>query len=182
MFGDPRIYLSKKQPYQIVSDRIAENGKRVIVGDSEKNELLAVKIDNAAAYHFIRIKGLSSLSENDIFYNNKVQTLDLGTDKYLLFLHKGGSFQIELSPSIPFGWVLTDALSDALDYAWIALWVNVYADGNPSIYVVSIPIFTFLLLFKIFKHKKSFHQYQKHLCRCFFSRSFSIGLFLTPRG
>ncbi|MBN1873308.1 MAG: hypothetical protein JXA33_03690 [Anaerolineae bacterium] len=174
MLGDPRIYLSKTQPYQIVSDQIVKNGKRVIVGHSDKNDVLAVKIDNAAGYHFLSIKELTSLSENDIFYNNKVQTLDLGADKYILMLHKGGDFQIELSPNTPFGWVLVDAIVDALDYSWVALWVNVYADSNPYIYIVSIPIFMSILLFKIFKQRKSIKEYQKILVIAFFLALFRL--------
>lgn len=177
MFGDPRIHLSQNQPYQIVSDQIVKNGKRVIVGYSDQNDILAIKIDNAANYSFLSIKGLTSLSENDIFYNSKVQTLDLGADKYLLVLLKGGSFQIELSPDTPFGWVPADALIDALDYSWVALWVNVYADSNPYVYAVSIPIFISILLFKILKQKRSIKKYQKLLLIAFLLALFRLAYY-----
>lgn len=161
MLGDPRIYLSKDQPYQIISDTIKENGKRVIEAESGVKGVLAIKIDKAAEYDFLKIKGLTSISENDLFYNNKIQTLNLGTDKYILYLHQGGNFQIELSKRAPFGWIVTDGFIDALDYSWVVLWVNVYADDNPYIYVISLPIFIGILLFKIFKRKKLLKDYRK---------------------
>jgi hypothetical protein len=175
MFGDPRIHLSKERPYQIISDQITENGKRVIEGYSDKTGVLAVKIANAADYHFLSVKGLTSLSENDVFYNSRVQTLHLGTDKYLLMLHRGGSFQIELSPQIPFGWVFADAFMDALDYSWVVLWVNTYADSNPDIYILSIPIFIGILLFKTFIQKKPLKDYQKILIIAFLLALFRLG-------
>ena len=175
MFGDPRIHLSKDRPYQIISDQIAKNGKRLIEGYSEKTGVLAVKIDNATDYDFLSVKGLTSLSEKDIFHNRLVQTLDLGTDKYLLMLHRGGNFQIELSRQIPFGWVFADALVDALDYSWVVLWVNVYADANPDIYILSLPIFVGILLFKTFLQKKSLRDYQKILIFAFLLALFRLG-------
>lgn len=177
MFGDPRIHLSQKQPYQIVSDQIVKNGKRVVVGYSDQNGILAVKINNAADYDFLSIQGLTSLSDKDIFYNSKIQTLDLGADKYILILHKGGSFQIELSSRAPFGWVLADALIDALDYSWVVLWLNVYADANPYIYAGSTFLFVSVLLFKIFK-QKNIKEYQKIFVVAFFIALFRLAYYL----
>ena len=162
MLGDPRIHLSKNQPYQILSDQIDETGKRVIVGHSDRHAILSVKIDNAADYNFLSIKGLTSLSEDDAFYNNKAQTLNLGADKYLLFLHHGGNFQIELSSTPPFGRVVTGALIDALDYSWVAFWTGPHTyQSNSYIYIASIPILIGILLFKTFKRNKVFKDYQK---------------------
>lgn len=178
MFGDPRIHLSENQPYQIISDQIVENGKRVIVGNSDQNDILAIKIDDAANYTFLSIKGVTSLSESDVFYNSRVQTLNLGADKYLLAMHKGGSFQIELSHTTPFGWVPADALIDAIDYSWVALWLNVYADSNPYIYALSIPIFISILLFKTLKQKKYIKEYQKILLIAFLLALFRLVYYL----
>lgn len=160
MLGDPRIYLMNDQPYQIISDTKNENGKRIIDGVSDEDGFLAVKIDNGAEYNFLTIQGLTSASENDIFYNNKLQTLNLGADKYILFFHKGGKFQIELSPKAPVGWLLTDTLSDAFDYSWVVLWLNVQVTDSPFIYTVSLLIFITILLFKLIKRKKSIKDYK----------------------
>lgn len=47
MFGDPRIYLSKDQPYQIITDQTDKNGTRLIDGYSDTNGMLAIKADIA---------------------------------------------------------------------------------------------------------------------------------------
>lgn len=161
MLGDPRIYLSKDQPYRVIADTVAENGPRIITGESDKNGILAVKIDGGAEYEFLSVKGLTSVSEKDIFYNNKLQTLNLGRDKYVLFLHNGGHFEIELLKYASVGWSLTDALTDAFDFSWVVLWLSTYADSNPHIYIISLPVFIGILLFKVFKRKKSIKDYGK---------------------
>ncbi len=159
MFGDPRIHMLAERPYQILSDQTAADGSRVIQGYSDTDGVLAVKIDGAAGFPFVTVAGQTALSENDLFYNSRAQTLNLGPDKYLLLLHPGGSFQIELSPQIPWGWVPADTVLDALDYAWVVLWTNVYADSNPYIYALSIPLFIGLLLFKTVRQKQPAREY-----------------------
>ncbi len=123
MLGDPRIYLSENQPYEIYADTISASNERVISGSSQEQGVLSVKIENGAGYDFIKIENLDSASSLDVFYNNKIQFLDLGQDKYILFLHPGGDFTISLSQNPPFLWLLADTLLDALDYSWVALGV-----------------------------------------------------------
>ena len=178
MLGDPRIYLSKSQPYQILSDQIDQAGKRVIVGYSDKHAILSVKIDNGSEYNFLSISGLASLSEDNIFYNSKVQTLDLGLDKYILFLHQGGDFQIELSTHPPFGRVLAGEFVDALDYSWVAFWGGPFAYMNLYIYAAAIPAFVGILLFTIFKRKKVFAEYKNILIFAFLLALFRLAYYL----
>ena len=160
MLGDPRISLSKDQPYRIVSETMTAGGKRVVEGASDVRGILAVKLDRAEQYDFLKITGLTSASENDLFYNSKVQTMNLGADKYIMFLHQGGSFRIELAPKAPVAWTLTDALADALDYSWVVLWLDSYSDGNPQIHVISLLIFVGIVLFKLFRRKKPISDYR----------------------
>lgn len=161
MLGDPRIFLSKTPPYQIIADTMAANGKRVITGTSPNRTILAVKVAGGAAYDFVSLKGLTSASEQDIFYNNKLQTLNLGADKYLLFFHERGDFTLELAPQASVGWQVQDAFTDALDYSWVVLWLSTYADGNPNIYLFSIPVFVGILLFMFYRRKRSFKDYSR---------------------
>ncbi len=60
-------------------------------------------------------------------------------------------------PSV--GWSLTDALTDAFDFSWVVLWLSTYADSNPHIYIISLPVFMGILLFKVFKRQKSLKDY-----------------------
>jgi hypothetical protein len=160
MLGDPRIYLSKDRPYHIISDTIDKDGKRVIEGESSENGILAVKIEKSAEYNFLAIPGLASVSENDPFHNNKLQTLNLGSDKYALFLHRGGHFEIELSKKAPFWWWFTDLITDILDYAWVVLWLDVRVVNAPFIYAILLPIAIVILLWKMLRQKKSIQEYQ----------------------
>ncbi|MEA4908966.1 MAG: hypothetical protein VB089_15190 [Anaerolineaceae bacterium] len=161
MLGDPRVYLSPEQPYQILSDTIDPQGKRIIAGTSDQNSILALKIDNGAGYDFLTVQGVTSVSEKDLFHNSKLQTLDLGADKYVLLLHQAGPFKIELSRKAPFLWGLMDILSDALDYTWVVLWLDVKVINTPLIYLICLPIFVAILLVKVLVQKKPLKDYRK---------------------
>ncbi len=160
MLGDPRIYLSKEPPYQITSDSSIEAGKRIIKGTSGRTGILAVKVDGGARYGFISVKGLSAISKTDIFYNNKLQMTPLGEDMYVLLLHHGGNFELELQPDAPFGWNVTDAIHDAFDFSWVVLWLSTYADSNPRIHLISILAFICITLFITVKHKTPLKEYR----------------------
>jgi hypothetical protein len=160
MLGDPRIYLSKEVPYQITSDSSIKAGKRIIKGTSDRNGILAVKIDGGARYHYLSVKGLSAISETDVFYNNKLQMMPLGEDMYVLLMHHGGNFEVELLPEAPFGWKITDVVLDAFDFSWVVLWLSTYADSNPQIHLISILIFICIVLFKTVKQKIPLKEYR----------------------
>jgi hypothetical protein len=121
MLGDPRTYLQPARPYEILSDTILENGNRVIHGRSDVDGVLALGIPGAAGRRFVSSRGAGSASDDDFFYNNRLQTLDLGPDKYVLFMHAGGEFELELRPRPPLGWRFGDAIIDALDQSWAAI-------------------------------------------------------------
>lgn len=159
MLGDPRVYLSSKCPYTIVSDETIGYGSRTIVGEAHENGVLAVKVDGAAGYGFISVEGVTSISENDAFYNHRLQTLNLGKDKYLLFAHGGGAFKIKLRANQPLGRQVGDTIVDALDHSWVAVWLSTYADGNPQIHLVTVLLFVGILAFQAAKRGKPIREY-----------------------
>ena len=161
MLGDPRIHLSEEQPYRVNADVLLEDGRRAISGESDVNGILSVKIDGGAKYSFLSIRGLTSVSEGDLFYNHKLHTLDLGVDKYILFPHDGGRFDITLAERSPWGWRWRDALWDAFDYAWVVMWLSTYADSNPQTLLVALAVFAGILLYKVVRHKKPLASYSK---------------------
>lgn len=159
MLGDPRISLLKAAPYQILSDQHRADGARVIAGTSAQVGMLAVKIVDGASAEYLTIKGVTALSEHDLFHNSKLQTFNLGVDKYILFLHQGGQFQIELAPTAPLGWRVMDALRDALDYAWVVMWLDVKVVNAPLLSTVSLVIFAGLLWVKLWRQKRELRNY-----------------------
>lgn len=160
MLGDPRISLLKAAPYQILSDQYRTDGARVIAGTSTQIGMLAVKIANGAPAEYLTMKGVTAVSEHDLFHNSKLQTLNVGADKYILFLHQGGPFQIDLAPTAPVGWWLMDALSDALDYAWVVMWLDVRVVNAPLLAMVSLIVFVIVLGVKVFRQKSALRTYR----------------------
>ena len=120
MLGDPRAYLSAEQPYTITADE-TKNGTRRIHGTTDFRGYLAVKVEDGALYNFTRVTGLTAAGESDFFFNNDLQTLNLGGDKYLIFFLDGESFEIVLQQKTPWYWPLWDGLVDALDYNWVTM-------------------------------------------------------------
>jgi hypothetical protein len=120
MLGDPRAYLSAEQPYTITADEI-KNDTRLIHGTTDFHGYLAVKVADGARYNFTRVTGLTAAGESDFFFNNDLQTLNLGGDKYLIFFQDGENFEIILQQKTPWYWPIWDGLVDALDYNWVTM-------------------------------------------------------------
>jgi hypothetical protein len=152
MVGDPRISFLGAAPYTINSDIVTD--KRRIEGASDIVGIVPLKIEGGASYAFLSIKGLGASSELDCFYNNDIQTLNLGQDKYVLFVHNGGTFQIELDKNASMLWTLGDAIKDSFDQSWIVIGV-VY--GELSIGMLAL--FLAILLFKIWRRNKTITEY-----------------------
>jgi len=160
MLGDPRIYLSQEQPYRVLADSLVKPGKRVVEGESDMEGYLAVRIEDGAPYGFLAVKGVTSASEGDPFYNSKLQMMDLGADKYVMFLHEGGLFRIELSSKPPLWWGL-DALLDALDYSWVVMWLD-YRVINMTFWAwFSVALFAAILLWQVLRRKKTLGSYRR---------------------
>jgi hypothetical protein len=146
MMGNPKISLQSQKPYEIISDQEYSN-KRIIKGRWENEGILPLKIDGGASYSYIKIKELSSVSENDLFYNSKIQSVNIQSDKYLLFIPDCSEFEIELSEKSPFLWNFFDSIKDSFEYSWITIGV---VEGYISLVFLGI----FLLIFLIYKLKK----------------------------
>lgn len=146
MLGNPKISLQKVKPYEIISDQEYAN-KRVIRGRWENEGILPLKIDGGASYSFVSIKNISSISDNDLFYNGKMQSINIHSDKYLLFIHDGTEFEIELSKKSPFMWFFYDAIKDSFEYSWITI-------GVVQGYISLVFLGVFLIIFLIYKMKK----------------------------
>jgi len=120
MLGDPRAYLSAEQPYTIIADEVDGTTRR-IAGETDFLGYLAVKVDDGAGYNFVLVSGLTTAGESDFFFNNDLQTLNLGGDKYLVFFQDSGTFEITLNEKTPWYWPMGDGLVDALDYNWVTM-------------------------------------------------------------
>ena len=120
MLGDPRAYLSAEQPYIITADEVNGTTRR-IMGETDFRGYLSVKVADGADYDFVRVSGLAAASESDFFFNNDLQTLNLGGDKYLVFYQDRDSFEVVLTEKTPWYWPVWDGLVDALDYNWVTM-------------------------------------------------------------
>lgn len=146
MLGNPKISMQSQKPYEIISDQEYAN-KRIIKGQWGNEGILPLKIDGGASYSFISIRNLSSISENDLFYNSKIQSINIQSDKYILFIPNGAGFEIELSKKSSFLWNFYDSIRDSFEYSWITI-------GVVQSYISLVFLGVFLLIFLIYKIKK----------------------------
>jgi hypothetical protein len=120
LLGDPRTALQSEAPYDLVSDREGPEGRTLQYADAPQG-FIPVRIQGAAKYSFVEIPGVSSSWEHEPFYNSRLQMVDLGDDKYVLFRHGGGDFSVILRPSPPWYWPVVDLLFDSLDHTLLYL-------------------------------------------------------------
>lgn len=120
LVGDPRIALQSQPPYHLASD--TQNGdQRTLVYTSVPTGAIPVRIPGGADYAFVDVQGVSAASQNDPFYNSRLQMVNLHGDKYLLVeqAKNTGALTITLRKQPPFGWAAADRLLDALDHTLV---------------------------------------------------------------
>jgi hypothetical protein len=118
LLGDPRKYFSREKPWRLIEDHRSES-ERVIRYECPVNGFIPVKIEEGAGYPFMEISGVGSAGVRDLYYNGKMQFLDHGGNRYLLFDHPGGDFTIRLMSEEPLLRPLRDMVIDALDHALV---------------------------------------------------------------
>jgi len=114
MLGDPRMALSKQAPYKTAEDKKTDDRRRILGRDAPAG-IIPVRVPRGATYQYVHIPGVTKASTQDWLYNARLQMTDLGEDKFILFLHRGGDFVIELHRKAPAMWRLTDTVLDSMD-------------------------------------------------------------------
>jgi hypothetical protein len=120
LLGDPRLAFLQSEPYRLVEDRMM-GGVRLLRFADAPAGYLPVRIAGGAGYRFVEVVGVASAGDEDFFYNSKLQTMNFGGDKLLLFAHGGGDFTVRLHVREPFMWYAGDLVTDALDHALVYL-------------------------------------------------------------
>jgi hypothetical protein len=120
LLGDPRIALQGNAPYRLVQSHAFEDTLTLSFAGAPSG-VIPVRIPNGARYSFVKIPGISAAWEHDPFYNARLQMVNLGGDKLVLFAHEGGDFDLHLRPRPPWYWLVGDPLLDALDHTLLYL-------------------------------------------------------------
>jgi hypothetical protein len=120
LLGDPRISLQDEPPYRLDEDREEAGGRRLRYVDAPAG-IIPLRIAGGARYSYVRIPGVTSSWESEPFYNSRLQMADFGDDKYILFEHPGGAFEVLLSERPPWYWLVLDLLLDSLDHTLVYL-------------------------------------------------------------
>ncbi len=135
MLGDPRESFLEEMPYRLENDLIGDN-HRVLTYTGALAGVIPVHIPNGAAYQFVTVSGGVSAADNDLFYNQNVQSTNIGADKYLLFNHKGGDFTISLYKIPPWYHFFVNAIVSSLDHTTViyhaegSFWMNLIVIGG----------------------------------------------------
>ena len=110
LLGDPRIYSQAQQPYTIGSDEVSGNTRTLQLNNVPAG-LVPVYIQNGAGYDYAAVPGLAWTSQNNKWFNSRLQMIEINTDKYLLVNNPGvGELQIELKKNTPVLLALTGGL------------------------------------------------------------------------
>lgn len=118
LLGDPRLSFRSEAPYDLVDD--TENGNvRTLRFTNAPKGIIPVHIKDGAKYKFVEIFKVAKSWERDSFYNNKLQMINIGSDKYLLFDHPGGDFTVKLYDNSPLYLPVTVPIVRSLDHTMI---------------------------------------------------------------
>jgi hypothetical protein len=120
LLGDPRIYFQSGEPYRRARDE-TDGSERLLRFEDAPKGFVPVLIRGGASYAFVEVEGVTAAGSRDVFYNSKLQYLDFRGDRYVLFDHAGGDFTIRMRRVEPFLWSARDAVTDALDHAFVYL-------------------------------------------------------------
>ena len=126
LLGDPRLGLQAEAPYRLVGVQ-AEDGSQVQHYTGAPAGVIPVRLPGGAHYSFVEVQGVTAGWQGDLFYNSRLQMVDVGPDKFLLFEHPGGDFVLRLRPRPSWAWVVGDLLLDSLDGTLLFLQDN---DGS----------------------------------------------------
>lgn len=143
LLGDPRISLNQEPPYTIQSDS-DEGNLRILKFVGARTGFLPVKITGGEEFDYIRISSGIKYSENDLFINTRIESIDLNGDKYLLFENTSDAVTIELRKKTPVFWKLNDTVKDTIESIIV---LNQYS-GNEIAGVVFLVILLLLLFRK----------------------------------
>ncbi len=115
LLGDPRLSFQSAAPYQVVEDR-EEGDVRTLRYTGTPAGILPVRIPSGAGYSGVEVPGVAVGWEREPFYNNDIQMIDVGPDKYLLLNQPGGDVTVRLYRRTPVQWLVISPLVTALDY------------------------------------------------------------------
>ncbi len=118
LLGDPRIALQSEPPYELVTDQ-QEERQRFVTYRAVPAGVVPIRIADGAAYQFVEATGITSASEQDPFYNSRLQMVNIQNDKFILLVHQGGDLTLKMRMQTSWYWLLADILTDSLDDTFI---------------------------------------------------------------
>jgi hypothetical protein len=118
LLGDPRIALQAEAPYRLTESQ-SSNGTLTLSYAGAPTGIIPVRVPGGARYRFVDIPGVTAAWDHDPFYNARLQMADIGGDKFILFDHDGGDFQLRLHTHPSWLWVAGDVLADSLDTTYL---------------------------------------------------------------
>lgn len=93
LLGDPRSFLGEAIPYSLTADYNQEGERHIrLVGLPEGS--IPLKIAGGAGYSYVEVSGGSKGWRDEPFFNPRLQMVDIGEDKFLLY--SGGEEEISL--------------------------------------------------------------------------------------
>ena len=120
LLGDPRTVLQPEGSWNPNGIETFRGVRTCNYGETPPG-FFPIRIRGGAQYHFIQVPGVASASDEDLFYNSRLQIMNAGPDKLVLLMHSGGELKIRMQAEAPRLWRLTDPILDALDHSLLFL-------------------------------------------------------------
>ncbi len=147
LLGDPRIALQAEAPYRLTRTE-SSNGTLTLSYDGAPAGIIPVHIPGGASYRFTEVPDISAAWDHDPFYNARLQTVNIGEDKFILFVHDGGEFTIRLHTRPSWLWVTGDLLADSLDTTYL-----LFPEHGTDIILLAVGILIWAVAWLVLRRK-----------------------------
>ena len=168
LLGDPRRALEEEAPYTLLSDQEDKN-RRILTFTNAPAGIIPLRIENGAAYDFVKIEGVGKAAAQEVFNNPQLRMADIAGDRYLLFKHSGGDFQVTLSQKTPFLYNTLGILKTSIHHSLLI-------SNTPDSFILNIPLILILLLVLFVRVKKGKMKLKDNLLPALLCAFFLIGL------
>jgi hypothetical protein len=146
LLGDPRITLQAKTPYRLIYDG-QESGWRILRFEDVPSGVVPIQVTGGAKYHYVDIPGNTSAADDDLFYNSRLQMINIQQDKFLLLSHTGGDLTVRMRIVPPWYWFPVDMLLDSLDHT---LFISQQSGGDVMVFLFTLLPLVWIT-YKVFK-------------------------------
>jgi hypothetical protein len=148
LMGDPRTYLSKEKPYELLKDTITRNRNRIIQLTNCKAGFLPIRVPGSKKYSDVKISSGIRHLESSNYFDRDIEMINIGEDKFIMVRNNEPELTISLSEMPPFLQKIWQRLINWCD-------TKIYYRHQEGLYLVTGLLFLIIYFIQFLRQEKS---------------------------